>query len=276
MSESVSPPPGAVDLHTHTTCSDGRLSPAELVRKAAAAGLAGLAVTDHDSVSGLTEAAREADASRIDLIPGVELSVTVGKTSVHMLGYYFNPDSEALQARLAAFRESRLNRGARMVERLNRLGVGVRLEDVLQKAAGGAVGRPHVAAALVAGGFAETTAEAFERYLSDDGPAYVPHPVFEASEALRLLHAAGGIGVLAHPGTFVTDETLRRLIDAGLDGIEVVHPAHTPSLSAYFRSVARRFALVQTGGSDYHGYRPYDEEHFGRYTVPYENLDGYR
>lgn len=260
------------DLHTHTTCSDGRLSPPGLVEKAALRGLAALAITDHDSVEAYPLAQAAADRFGITLVPGVELSANVDGADVHLLGYGFDPADAGLRAHLARYRQERLERAREIVARLAALGRVVELERVLTLAGQGAVGRPHVARALVEAGHVETVQEAFERYLGNDAPAFVPKGTATPEELIGLIHAAGGVAVLAHPGHWTREATVRRLVEAGLDGIETVHPAHDENLVGYWQGMAVRYDLLQTGGSDYHGFRELDEERFGAYTVPVERL----
>lgn len=264
---------GRADLHLHTTCSDGKLTPEELARSAGASGLAVIAVTDHDSIEGIAPAAAAAKPLGVRVLPGVELSVTVGLDEVHLLGYCFDPEFPKLTAYLARFREQRLERAAGMVEALNRIGVRLDLEDVLARADGGAVGRPHVAQALVDGGFAASVQEAFEKYVGDGGPAYVARARFDAEDALALLHEAGGVGVLAHPGQWTPDSVIQYLIGAGLDGIEVVHPSHQPWLEHYYRDLAERHGLLETGGSDFHGWRASEAGGLGRHTVAMQTVE---
>ncbi len=265
------------DLHTHTCYSDGQLTPQALVRKAEAAGLSALAVTDHDTVDGVAEAQAAGQACGVEVVTGVELSVSVDEREVHLLGYGFDTEDGGLRAHLVRFKRARRERARGMAERLRVLGVPLAFEDVeAQASAEAALGRPHVAAALVAGGHVGTEQEAFERYIADGGPAFVAKPVFPAAEALALLHAAGGLGVLAHPGHWTSEETLRALVRSGLDGIEVVHPSHDAALTRYYHDRARALNLIETGGSDYHGHRAHDEEHFGAYTVPLSALAGVR
>lgn len=258
------------DLHTHTTASDGRLSPPGLVEKAHLRGLVMLSITDHDTLAAYPTAMLAAERYGIELIPGVELSANVGGTDVHLLGYGFDLDDAGLRAHLARYREERQERAEKIVERLTMLGQPIRLERVLDLAAGGAVGRPHIARAIVEAGYAETVQGAFVRYIGDGAPAFVPKGKASAEELIALVHAAGGVCVLAHPGTWVQVRFAEHLAAAGLDGIETVHPAHDDDLREHWRAVARRLGLFETGGSDYHGFNPRDDDRFGRYTVPVE------
>ena len=261
------------DLHAHTHCSDGHLSPAELVAKARQCGLKALAITDHDCIDGLAEGLVAGARHGIEVIAGVELSVTVAADEVHLLGYFFDPDHTGLCDHLEVFQQQRWVRAVRMVDRLNALGVSLSVEAVQAQAKGRALGRPHVAEALLAGGYVSTAQEAFERYLHDGGPAFVAKSLFPAHEALALLHEAGGIGVLAHPGHWTSDATLMALIRVGMDGIETIHPSHDATLTRYYRQIARDFVLLETGGSDYHGPRPEEADSMGRYSIPYPWLE---
>jgi len=242
------------DLHTHTHFSDGTHAPVDLVRRAADAGLGVLAVTDHDTVAGVAEAREAARRHNLQLIAGVELSVSVAETEVHLLGYGFDVTDSGLTTWLEDMQAARSQRAHEILERLDRLGSPVD-EDALQRAVGeaAAIGRPHIAAALVAEGHVATRRAAFEQYLGEGQPAHVAKPPAPAADALALLHEAGGIGVLAHPGHWTASGTIRQLVDAGLDGIEVTHPAHDSSLKQYYSRLAQGHGVLQTGGSDYHG-----------------------
>ncbi len=258
------------DLHTHTTASDGRLSPPGLVEKAHLRGLAALSITDHDTLAAYPTAALAAERVGIELIPGVELSANVSGTDVHLLGYGFDLGDAGLRTHLARYRAERHERAAEIAERMAALGHEVRLDRILEIAAGGAVGRPHIARAIVEAGYAETTQDAFARYIGDGAPAFVPKGEASAEELIALVHAAGGVCVVAHPGSWVQVRFVEHLVAAGLDGIETVHPAHDDDLREHWRGVARRLGLIETGGSDYHGFAERDDERFGRYTVPVE------
>lgn len=261
------------DLHTHTRCSDGTLTAAELVAKVAAAGISAMAVTDHDSIDALPEALAAGGELGVEVVPGVELSVTADGQEIHLLGYGFDPAHPALRAHLNRFRDGRMERGRNMVEALNRLGVPLDMDDVIALAQDGAIGRPHVAKALAARGLVASYEDAFARYLCDEGPAFVAKPLFPAAQAIALLHAAGGIAVLAHPGTRVDGHVILQLIHAGLDGIETIHPSHSPALTRRYGDLAHQYGLIETGGSDYHGFRPEEDENFARYSIPYRRLE---
>jgi predicted metal-dependent phosphoesterase TrpH len=241
-----------VDLHTHSTASDGSRSPAEVVNAAKAAGLSALALTDHDTLAGVA-AAREAGSHvGMRVITGVELSAVEGDLETHVLGLHMTELGE-MEHRLVSLREMRVNRAARIVERLNALGIGVTFESVVQHAAGGAIGRPHVARALIAGGWALDFREAFDRYLGNGKPAFVAKDKLPMSEAIGLIHRAGGLAILAHPGPQCTRDRITALMSVGLDGLEILHPSHSWDDSQRLDALATELDLVRSGGSDWHG-----------------------
>jgi len=242
-----------VDLHAHTLFSDGALTPEAVVARALERSLAALSITDHDSVEGV-ERARLAAGSALDVVPGIEVSSSLNGMDLHILGYYIDPEDERLSEALARFREERLRRALAMVERLRDLAVPVDFDVVLELAGPGVVGRPHVAEALVRAGHVETVDEAFRRFIGSLGEAYVPRPTFHPDRAIALIHAAGGVSVLAHPGSALADVVVEQLAAAGLRGIEVWHPQHGAVAVRRFRALARRLDLLETGGSDFHGW----------------------
>lgn len=250
---------GRVDLHAHTTVSDGTLSPTQLVELAARSGLVALAVTDHDHVGGIEEARRAGARLGVEIVPGIELSVTHSAGDVHVLGYLFDPQHPGLLAALEELRLHREGRAARIVEALQAHGVPVTMEDVAREAMasqGGSVGRPHVARALMRRGLVASIEEAFDRWLADGRPGAVPKRRLTAQEAFALVHEAGGVAVLAHPVTLPAAArvgTIRELAALGLDGIEVWHSKHTRDDAADFLALAQETGLVATGGSDFHG-----------------------
>ena len=256
------------DLHMHTTFSDGQLTPEALAQKVKQRQIEVFAVTDHDTIAGWDEVQAAAAAHGLTTVPGVELSVHVGDREVHLLGYGFAPGDAGLQAHLAHMVEVRKERMHEIVDRLNNIDIRIDTERVAAIAGSDAAfGRPHVAQALVEHGAVPTFDEAFERYIGRGQPAYVAKPKTPADKVLAVLHDAGGIGVLAHPGQWMSGTLLRRLIRAGLDGIEVDHPSHTDALQAYYRRLADDFGLLQTGGSDYHGHHTNGEKRLGAYGL---------
>lgn len=248
---------GSIDLHLHSTYSDGAHAPAELVRRAAYAGVTTLALTDHDSVKGLAEAEAACAERRIEFIPGTELSVAHQGQDLHLLGYLLDRNHPALLSHLSALCIGRRHRLTEQVLRLRQLGFAISEEEVLQKArSDGAVGRLHVAELLVERGWVATQQQAFRFYLGNGGPAYVEKTTPDVGSSLALLRDAGAIPVLAHPGAYRIDGLLEQLVPLGLMGLEVVHPMHSPSQQEEYRALCARFGLLETGGSDYHGTRP--------------------
>jgi predicted metal-dependent phosphoesterase TrpH len=249
------PPIGAggrrVDLHAHTYFSDGLLSPEELVERAIQRQLAAIAITDHDSVEGLPRA-RAAAGAQLEVVPGIEISSAAEEQDLHILGYYLDPDHPPLLQRLVSFQADRRARAREIIGRLAGQGIALDADAMLAAAGPGVVGRPHVAAALIAGGHVGDMDEAFRRYLGMRGSAYVPRPAFRPEEAIALIHAANGISVLAHPGPAVSDALFERLVQGGLRGVEVWHPLHGSALVRRYHTLAQRHDLVETGGSDFH------------------------
>lgn len=245
-------PASFVDLHAHSTASDGSQAPAAAVQAAHAAGLSAFALTDHDTLAGIAEAQVAADALGLRLIPGVELSVHQADVEVHLLGLHIR-DVDALQQRLEAFRGFRRVRAEAMVAKLNAAAIPVSFDAVLAEAAGGAIGRPHVARALVTGGWVKDMREAFDRWLAAGKPAYVDKERLDIADGIAMIHQAGGIAVYAHPGSDGRRESIEPLVAAGLDGIEVRHPSHSREDELRLASLAAFFGLVVSGGSDWHG-----------------------
>lgn len=241
-----------VDLHMHSTASDGSRSPADVVRAAKAAGLAAIALTDHDSVSGLAEAQEAGRALDVRIVNGVELSAVEGNAETHLLGLHLR-DTIGMEQALQSLRGMRERRAQFIVDKLTALGVKITYADVLEQAGTGALGRPHVARALVADGWAVDVRDAFDRYLGAGRPAYVAKEQLEMRDAIAMIHAAGGLAVLAHPGQAGTRERLSALAALGLDGVEVKHPSHSPADVTRMRALSEQLGLVLSGGSDWHG-----------------------
>jgi predicted metal-dependent phosphoesterase TrpH len=243
-----------IDLHVHTTASDGMLSPAALVEAAAHAGLTTIAITDHDTVAGLDEARAAADARGITLVTGIELTAVEGGRDVHVLGYFFDADDRALNDFLEAQRADRVRRVREMADRLAAAGARIDAEPILRLACrGGSVGRPHVAEALVAARHVATINEAFDRYLGRGCPAFVSRIGAPAAQVVRTIAAAGGICSLAHPGTTRVDELVPTLAAAGLAALEATHPDHDAGAEGKYRAMAAGLGLAVSGGSDFHG-----------------------
>jgi predicted metal-dependent phosphoesterase TrpH len=259
-----------IDLHTHSTASDGTDTPAELVRNAAAAGLDVVALTDHDTSRGYAEAI-DALPSGLTLVTGAEMSCRIDGVSMHMLAYLFDPEEPALLAERELVRDDRVPRARAMVGRLQELGVPVTWEQVARIAGEGSVGRPHVATALVESGVVPTVNDAFTvEWLADGGRAHVAKHETDPFEAIRLVKAAGGVTVFAHPGASkrghtVPEAAIAEMAAAGLDGIEVEHMDHDAETRVRLRGLAKELGLLATGSSDYHGSRK--SVQLGEYTT---------
>jgi hypothetical protein len=244
---------GYVDLHLHTTHSDGVHSPEEVVAFARQARLSAIAITDHDTLDGLPAGAAAAEAAAIEFIPGVELSASDHHADVHILGYYMDPDTPGLAAELCVLREGRLARAERILDLLARLGAPLYLHRVVTIADGAPVGRPHIGAALIEAGHVGTMDEAFDRYIGYHAPAYVPKRTLDPAGAIDLVKRAGGVPVLAHPGSLRRDDLIPGLVAHGLAGIEVWHPKHDAQRVRNYMAAAETYGLLVTGGSDFHG-----------------------
>ncbi len=241
-----------VDLHVHSTASDGSRAPADVVQEAKRVGLAAIALTDHDTVEGVSEATNAGAAIGVRVVAGVELSAVEGDVETHILGLHLS-DTRELEARLVALRDMRRTRAERIVQRLNELGVRIAIADVLEQAAGGAIGRPHVARAMIADGWAVDFRDAFDRYLGNGKPAFVAKDRLAISDAIELIHRAGGLAILAHPAQAGTRERVQALVALGMDGVEVRHPSHSAEDAARLAALVEHFGLVPSGGSDWHG-----------------------
>ncbi len=241
-----------IDLHTHTTASDGLLPPADLVALARRHGVQVLAVADHDTTDGVDPAMEAGVRLGVEVIPAVEINTDTDAGDVHVLGYYVHHRQRWFQEFLRRLRDGRERRAERMVEKLNALGIPLEMARV-RALAEGAVGRPHVARALVEAGVVATTEEAFQKYIGRSGPAYVERASVSPPQAVQIIRRAGGIPVLAHPGWGVPDDLIRDLAAAGLEGLEVYYPDHTPAMVEHYLALARDLGLLVTGGTDFHG-----------------------
>ena len=241
------------DLHLHSHFSDGTYTPEEIARRGKGFGLEALALTDHDTVEGCGEMQAACAAHGIDFATGTELTAEREGNEIHLLGYFIDTHNKKLLEKLKAFQAVRQSRIHEMVERLNNLSIPLRADDVFALANCRSPGRPHVARALVLDGFCGSMDEAFDRFLKKDRPAYVPKFKISAFEAIDLIHDAGGLAVMAHPGLNRTDDFIPMLVGHGLDGIECIHTKHTPSMTTRYLKLAAQLNLLVTGGSDCHG-----------------------
>lgn len=246
-----------IDLHTHSTASDGTLTPTELMRAAKAAGLSAIALTDHDTFEGLPEARAEAQRQGLELVPGCELSLDYGGLPTHLLALFVDERPGHVVHELTRVRVARANRNAIMLEKLKSVGVHLRREDV-ERHATGVVGRPHMAQAMLAAGVVKSFDEAFTRFLGSNGLAYVPKVKLTPAEAIGAIHADGGLAVLAHPYLLSQqprhiEAMLLELTGMGLDGVEVYYTEHSDKYTALVAELAQRLGLLMSGGSDFHG-----------------------
>ncbi len=246
------PAPLFVDLQVHSTASDGALSPTLVVEAAHAAKLHAIALTDHDTVDGLDEAFDAGARLGVRIVPGVELSTHFDDEELHLLGLHITGHASMREA-LATLQNGRVERAEKIVAVLNKYGVPVTMEAVLAEAADGAVGRPHVARAMVAGGWVRDFRDAFDRWLGWGKPAYMAKAKFDVADGIAMVHRAGGLAVWAHPGELATPARVARLSEVGLDGVEVLHPSHPPYLVQRLVDTVEKAGLLPSGGSDWHG-----------------------
>lgn len=260
-----------VDLHTHTTASDGILPPEQVVEAAAAAGLKAIAVTDHDTVGGVAEAETAGARLGVRIVPGVELSATVGEHEVHILAINVSR-LDRVAERLAGLRQMRLGRAHLIVEKLNAVGVPITFAEVLAAAGGGAVGRPHVARVMVERGFASDLRDAFHKYLRAGGRAYVAKDKLSVGDAVAIAHEGGAVAIWAHPAQTGRRERLEPMVEAGLDGVEILHPSHSAEDILRLKALTEFFHLLPSGGSDWHGMND-SVRQLGMMNVPLEWLE---
>ena len=253
-----------IDLHIHSTASDGSLTPSEIIHLAQELNLGAIAITDHDSLEGSKEAIEAGIPPSIKFVSGVEISAAYppffpGSGSFHILGYCIRLDDSALNQSLAKLRQARKNRNPEILRRLNKLGYPLSLEEVRREVGQGQIGRPHIARAMKAKGFVKSIDEAFDSFLGNDAPAYVDKYRIECADAVQTIRAAGGISVLAHPGllNISNENELNHLVgnlkQMGIKGIEVHYPEHTPQQTKKYAELAERYELLMTGGTDFHG-----------------------
>lgn len=262
------------DMHCHTTCSDGLLTPSRLMEKAEAVGLGAISITDHDTLAAYDVLRMEGYNGPVKLISGIEVSCTEDRRDVHVLGYYIDHKDPTLRAYIDFFKTDRERRAREMVERLQRLRVNISFDEVQDHAGTAPIGRPHVAAVMVQRGFSKNLQNAFDVYLDTGKPAFVSKAPYSVKMAADMIHGAGGIAVIAHPGKTYHDPRLfLGLRTSGIDGVEVYHPSHWYVTREYYKALALQHGLLITGGSDYHGSREYDERNLGVFGVTQEHLN---
>ncbi|MDP5273352.1 PHP domain-containing protein [Chengkuizengella axinellae] len=248
-----------IDLHTHTLASDGLHMPSDNVKMAKEKGLAGIAITDHDTVAGVKQAIEEGQKIGIEVVPGIEISTVANKLDIHILGYYIDYEDQVFLERLNQLRDVRSIRNDMMIKKLQELGIEITIEDVLalapKKKTKQTVGRPHIAEVLVHKGIVKTIKEAFDVYIGKDGKAFVSPPRIHPTTAIDWIRQAGGSAVIAHPGLYENDELVEELIQHGVDGLEVYHSDHSPDEEKKYLKLANKYQLTITAGSDFHGER---------------------
>jgi 3',5'-nucleoside bisphosphate phosphatase len=266
---------GKVDLHIHTNYSDGFYSPEEIILKAKELGLEAISITDHDNLSGIKKATEKGNEIGIEVIPGVEISSDIKDREIHILAYFVQTDSVELERYLKFFREERLKRAVRIVNKLNLLGLSLTIEDVMEKAKNSAVGRPHIAQAMLEKGLTSNFYEAFNKYIGNNGPAYEKKVHISPQSAFKIINDAGGLSFIAHPG-YMEESLLKELIDEGVDGIEVIHSSHSQHQVKFYRGIVNEYFLLESGGSDFHGGKREDEKNFGNYYTKYSVVEAMR
>lgn len=264
---------GKVDLHVHTTFSDGNLSPWEVVEKGYNKKLQALGITDHDTMQGISGAQTAGRKFGIEIIPGFEFSTDYEGNELHILGYYCKQDNINLIEMLNTVKSSRFDRMVAMVEKIKKLGLKIDLSDILNTVKGDIFGRPHLAAVLCQKGYCKSSREAFERYIGKGCPAYVERFKVNTFEGIDMIVRAGGIPVLAHPGIYGADEMIPSLKNGGLSGIEVFHPDHDLDAIFRYKKIASDYNLIITGGSDFHGEEIGSASQLGNVTVGYSCVE---
>lgn len=248
----------SIDLHLHSVFSDGTCRPEELFKLAKLNRLSAISITDHDTVAGIPEALLASEKIGIEAIPGIELSVVFGDVHFHLLGYFFDHTDQYLQEKIAVLQDARKQRNTAILAKLNSLGIGIEEKEVEEISKTGQTGRPHIAKVLCQKGVVGDIDEAFDKYLKKGAAAYVSRFVYNASEAIELIKGSGGLTVLAHPAQIAPSYAekqiiIGKLVDLGLDGLEVYYPTHTPKMRKNLKKIAKKYDMVTSGGSDYHG-----------------------
>lgn len=268
-------PNGKADLHLHTTFSDGAYSPQAVVNKAKNAGLSLISISDHDNLAGIEAAVEYGKMLGLEVIPGVEISTDIEDREIHLLGYFIDPGNEDFRKYLEFFRQERFHRAKRIINRLNNLGISISLDAVMGKANNNAVGRPHVAQVMIEKGYVNSLYEAFDKYLGNGAPAFERKVHVSPQSAIKLISDAGGLSFIAHPG-YLDEKIILSLIKYGVDGIEVIHPSHSPSQVKYYTGIVNEYCLLASGGSDFHGGRREDELNLGKYYISHSSVEAMR
>jgi 3',5'-nucleoside bisphosphate phosphatase len=261
------------DLHAHTTASDGTFTPRELVVLAKKNGLAAVAVTDHDTTGGLQEALQAGRELGVEVVPGIEISTEFEGREVHVLGYFYDPENDALQELTQRMRDDRLTRMDRMIDKLNAAGLDITRDEVLEESKGGAIGRPHIARVLMNKGYVANIPEAFDKYLGSGKIGYVERLKLTPEHAVEVILGAGGVPVVAHPGLFDKDYLFDTLVPLGLVGLEASHPDHPEEKRTHYKALAQHHGLIATGGSDFHGGGAEHRGDLGTVRVPLDTVE---
>jgi predicted metal-dependent phosphoesterase TrpH len=267
---------GFADLHIHSIYSDGILTPEEIFQKAATKGIKCVSFTDHDTVDGCVVGHTVESKYNVELVDGIEMSCYEDGREYHILGYYIDIDNKILKNYLEEFRRARLIRAEKIIKKLRSLNVPLTFEEILEQAGEAPVARPHIAMVMLEKGYASSFKEAFLSYLGEGRPAYESKMQFPVLQAIKLIKECNGISILAHPSRSVSQETMYKFIELGIDGVEVVHPMHDKEMQKYYHDIAAQYWLIETGGSDFHGTRDFDEPNFGKFTVPCSVVDSLR
>jgi 3',5'-nucleoside bisphosphate phosphatase len=266
---------GKADLHIHTNHSDGFYSPRDIVLKAKEKSLDIISITDHDNLSAIKEAIEVGKEQGIEVISGVEISSDIRDKEVHILAYFIEPGNEEVERYLTFFREERKKRALRILNKLTLLGMPISIDDVVEKAETFAIGRPHIAHALLKKGYVNSYFEAFNKYIGNGCPAYEKKVHLSPQSAFKIISDAGGLSFIAHPGN-MADDILKELIEAGVDGIEVYHPSHSPQHIKFYKGIVNEYFLLESGGSDFHGGKRDDEKNFGKYFSSFAVVEAMR
>ncbi|GAB6136842.1 PHP domain-containing protein [Halanaerobaculum tunisiense] len=262
-----------IDLHLHTTASDGSFTPTEVVTKAKELGFSAIAITDHDTVAGLEEGRQVAQKVGIEFVPGIELNTDYQETEVHILGYYIDDQQQNLREKLTSLQQGRVTRIKKMVAKLNDLGFALDFAEVAALADGAALGRVHIAKIMLEKGYVTEWEEAFAKYIGRSGPAYVKRKKLTPFQAIELVKEAGGVPIIAHPGLVKAEDLLTELIDFGAAGLEVYHTDHDQQETEYYLQLAQENDLLVTGGSDCHGPTRKSGQLLGAIQAPYSLLE---